>query len=121
MQYLIDEDLTTDVAIIARGLGLNAVSVQELDVRGWKDDLILERAATDGRCVVTGNRDDFTHFTTVFAAEGRPHAGVLVVPHTLVRRGAVAIARAILAFERTRGDFPMAYVCDFLQPAGFED
>src|SRR4051812_17540241 len=116
MLYLIDEDLSTEVAIIARGLGLNAVSVQELRIRGWRDELVLERAAEEGRCVVIGNRDDFMRFTNQFAAEQRAHAGVLVVPHTMVRRGAAAIAHALLAFERTRGGFPMAYVCDFLQP-----
>lgn len=120
MQYLIDEDLSTEVAIIARGLGLDAVSAQELRIRGWKDELVLERAARDGRCVVTGNRDDFMRFTNQFAAEERAHAGVLVVPYTMVRRGAAAIAHALRAFERTRGDFPMAYVCDFLQPAELE-
>jgi hypothetical protein len=117
MHYLVDEDLSTEVAIIARGLGLDAVSVQERDVRGWKDDQLLELAAHEGRCIITANRNDFQRFTNQFAAEERAHADVLVVPYSLVRRGAAAIAHALLAFERTRGDFPMAYVCDFLQPA----
>jgi hypothetical protein len=117
MHYLIDEDLSTEVALIARGLGLDAVSVQELRRRSWTDEMHLEQAAIEGRCIVTGNRDDFRRLTTEFGARDRPHAGVLVVPYTLVRRGAVAVARALAAFDRERGDFPAAYLCDFLQPA----
>lgn len=119
MQYLIDEDLSTEIALVARGLGLDAVSVQEIGRRGreWTDDRQLDQAAIDGKCFVTGNRDDFRRFTNVFAAEGRAHAGVLIVPHTLRKRGPVAVARALLAFEQARGQFPAEYLCDFLQPA----
>ena len=87
MQYLIDEDLATDLAAIARGRGLDAVNVQELGRMGWTDERHLAQAAVDGRCIVTANRDDFQRLTNQFAIENRPHAGVLVVAHTLVRRG----------------------------------
>ena len=117
MQYLIDEDLSVEIAVVARGLGLDAVGVQELGHKGWKDEDLLALAAQEGRCVVTANRDDFRRFTNSFAAQGLPHAGILVVLYTLGRRGPVAVTRALLAFERARGAFPMAYLFDFLRPA----
>jgi predicted nuclease of predicted toxin-antitoxin system len=117
MQYVIDEDLSTEIAPIARGLGVDAVSAQELGRRKWTDEQHLAQAAEDGRCFVTANRDDFRRLTNSFASDGRPHAGVLVAPYTLVRRGSVAVARALAAYERTRGEFPVAYLFDFLRPA----
>lgn len=117
MRYLLDEDLSTEICVIARGLGVDIVTVLELDRRGWSDEQHLEQAAREGRCVITANRDDFRHLTGIFAAEGRPHTGVLIVPHTLRRQSTVAIARAVAAFDHARGDFPSDYLCDFLHPA----
>lgn len=119
MRYLLDEDLSTEISRVGRGLGLDVDNVQEIGRRGreWPDERQLEQAAIDGRCFVTSNRDDFRRLTDAFAAEGRAHAGVLVVPHTLRNRGPVAVARALAAFERTRGTFPVAYLFDFLRPA----
>jgi predicted nuclease of predicted toxin-antitoxin system len=117
MQYLIDEDLMTDIAVIGRRLGLDVTSVQELGRKGWTDRALLAQAGLEQRCIVTANRNDFRRFTNAFAAEGRPHAGVLIVPYTLRSRGAVAVARALVAFEQSRGEFPSAYLCDFLRPA----
>jgi len=118
MRYLIDEDLSIDVATIARDLGLDAVAVQELDGKGWEDETLLPLAAEIGRCIVTANRDDFRRLTDDFADKGLPHVGVLVVPHTLVRRGPAAIARALAAYEHERGGFPSEYLFDFLRHAG---
>jgi hypothetical protein len=117
MQYLIDEDLAVNVAVIGRRFGLDVVAVQEVDRRGWTDEQQLVQAAIDRRCMVTANRDHFADLSVQFMEEGRPHAGVLIVPESIRRRGAAAIARALLAFEQTRGQFPAEYLCDFLRPA----
>jgi predicted nuclease of predicted toxin-antitoxin system len=116
VRYLIDEDLT-DVARVAKGLGLDMLSAQELGRGGWTDEQQLAQAADDGRCIVTANRDDFRRLTDEFAFQERPHAGVLVVAHTLRTRGASAIAHALVAFDRTRERFPTDYLWTFLQPA----
>lgn len=117
MRYLIDEDLSTDVAQIARGLGLDAVSVQEVGRRQWTDEQLLSQAAQEDRCIVTGNRDDFRRLTTQFAAENRPHAGVLVASKPLRDLGATRIARSLAEFDNARGDFPAEYLFDFLRRA----
>jgi hypothetical protein len=117
MRYLIDEDLSTEIAVIARGLGLDVVSVQGLGRRRWSDHQQLTQAPIDGRCVVTANRDEFRGLTTDFALAGRAHNGVLILPFTLRSQSAAAIAHALTAFDRVRGNFPFEYVCDFLLPA----
>lgn len=117
MQYLIDEDLSTEIAEIGKREGLDVVSVQEVGRRGWSDEQHLVQAAIDGRCIVTANRDHFEKWTREFYRANRPHAGVLIVPESLRRRGTMAVVRALLAFERARGQFPAEYLCDFLPPA----
>jgi predicted nuclease of predicted toxin-antitoxin system len=114
MRFLVDEDLAIDVAIIGRRFGLDVVAVQEVDRRGWTDEQQLAQAAIDGRCIVTANRDDFANLSTQFMEEGRPHAGVLVVPESLRRQGAARMARALVAFNRARGDFPSQFLWDYL-------
>jgi len=117
MRYVIDEDLATDIARIARGHGLDVVSVHEIGREKWTDEQQLIQAAEEGRCIVTANRDDFRRLTNEFSANGRPHAGVLVVPNPVRRLGTARIAQALIAFERERGDFPFEYMFDFLRRA----
>lgn len=116
MRYIIDEDLSTDVARIGRSLGLDVVSVHEIGREEWADEEQLAQAAIDGRCIVTANRNDFERWTQIFFRDMRPHAGVLIVREGLRRRGPAVIARSLLAFERARGSFPSEGLCDFLQP-----
>jgi hypothetical protein len=115
--FLVDEDLATDIARIGRNLGLDIVSVHENDREEWPDEQQLEQAAVERRCVVTGNRDDFIYWTTRFASEGRPHAGVVIVQKPLRDMGAATIAHALVAFNETRGQFSMEYTYYYLQPA----
>src|SRR5215216_7463833 len=116
MKYLVDEDLATDIARIGRRFGLDIVSVHENDREGWTDEEQLVQAAEDDRCIVTANRDHFEAWTREFFFAGRPHAGVLIVPERLRRRGPAAVARALVVFEQARGGFPAEYLCDFLKP-----
>lgn len=117
MRYLIDDDLSTNVARIGRRLGLDVWSVHEIEGEGWTDDEQLQQAAIDGRCIVTGNRDDFRRWTNEFFYSGRPHVGVLIVQGALREADPSAMARALAAFDRVLGHFPFDYFCDFLLPA----
>ena len=117
MRYVIDEDLPTDIARIGRRIGLDVVSVHEVDREGWTDEEQLEIAASEGRCIVTGNRGDFERLTNEFFTTSRPHAGVLIVQRALRYADPAAVARAIEMFDRTRGRFSMEYVCYYLHSA----
>ena len=116
MRYAIDEDLPTAIARIGRGIGLDVISVHEIDREGWTDEEQLAGAAAEQRCIVIGNRGDFEDLTSKFFFARRPHAGVLIVQGALRHAGPAAVARAIERFDQTRGRFSMEYVCYYLQP-----
>ena len=117
MRFTVDEDLATDIARIGRRLGLDIISVHEVGREGWTDEQQLVEAAIERRCVVTGNRRDFEYWTKQFFFARRPHAGVLIVQGALRAADPSAVARALLHFEQTRGDYPMEYMSHFLNPA----
>src|SRR4051794_4091180 len=117
MRYVIDEDLATNIARIGRRIGLDVISIHEIGREGWTDEPQLMEAAIEGRCIVTGNRGDFEDLTRDFYAEGRPHAGVLFVQGALRHADPAIVARALLAFDQTRGRFRMNYTWEFLHPA----
>jgi predicted nuclease of predicted toxin-antitoxin system len=117
MRFLIDEDLSTDIARIGRRIGLDVISVHETDHEGWTDEEQLVDAAREGRCIVTGNGRDFEYLTNTFSVDGRPHAGVLIDSRVLRSAHPVAVARAPQAFDVERGVLPMDYVCIYLRPA----
>src|SRR5688572_28820998 len=116
MQFLVDEDLATDIARIGRRFGLDIESVHENGREKWTDEQQLVQAAIDHRCIVTGNRNDFINLTTQFAVEGRPHYGVVIIQRPLRDMSPVTVVRALVAFDRSHGDAPMEYVCHYLRP-----
>jgi len=82
---------------------------------------LLGRAASDGRCRVTRNRNDVILLSVHFFNDHRPHAGVLIVPHTIAADRFSVIARAIRKHgTRWAGSGMMAYTIDFLSVPGRE-
>jgi predicted nuclease of predicted toxin-antitoxin system len=80
MKYYLDEDLDPAIAVAGRSLGVDVVSAHECGARGITDEEQLARAAAEGRCIVTYNRDDFIAGTRRAYDKGQPHYGVLIVP-----------------------------------------
>lgn len=118
-RFLLDEDLSPRIAQVARGLGVDAVSVLEVNRLGLPDDEQLRWAAGERRVVVTRNRDDFIEWTTVFFQRGEPHAGVLVVPTLLSIQRPERVAHALRRWARNVqarfGERPLgAYFIEFL-------
>jgi predicted nuclease of predicted toxin-antitoxin system len=115
MGFLLDEDVNPAVAEIGRGLGLDVLSVHEIGRRGFQDEDQLRFSASQQRVFVTRNRDDFLRLTLIFFQAQEPHAGLLIVPHSLPNRLPERIAHALRRWQERPGD-PGAYFIDFLVP-----
>jgi predicted nuclease of predicted toxin-antitoxin system len=116
MRFLLDEDLAPTIAEIARGQGLDVVSVHEVGRRQRTDEEQLRYAAEQGRVFITRNRDDFIRLTVDWFQAGVPHAGVLIVPWSLPNRKPARVARSLHRWleRRPRDSTSMEYVVDFL-------
>jgi predicted nuclease of predicted toxin-antitoxin system len=95
VKYLLDEDATPEVAVIARNLGLDAVSVHEIGRRALPDEEQFAFAATEGRILVTRNRNDFIELVASAFAAGRPCPGVLVVSRSISASPPSLVAHAL--------------------------
>ncbi|MGB5817510.1 MAG: DUF5615 family PIN-like protein [Thermoanaerobaculia bacterium] len=117
MRFLLDENLSPTVAEVARGLGLDVVSVHDIGRRGLADHEQLEFAATERRVLVTRNRDDFIRLTVAFYQVGQPHCGVLIVPFSIPNHRPERIAHALgeWAGRRPADTAPSPYFIDILE------
>jgi hypothetical protein len=113
MRFLLDEDLNPAAADIGRGLGLDVLSVHEIDRRGVGDEAQLRFSASQHRIFVTRNRDDFIRLTLAFFQTGEPHTGLLIVPRSLPNHRPERIAHALKRWLERPGD-PGSYFIDFL-------
>jgi hypothetical protein len=95
LRFLLDADLSPTIAVVARGLGLDMVSLHERRLGDLPDDDVLRLAAREGRVTVTRNRDDFLEWTTTFLQRGEGHAGVLIVPTALSIQRPERVAHAL--------------------------
>lgn len=101
-RLLLDEDIQAGLAEALRRRGLDAVHLQELKRKGLADAAVLTLAAEQGRCLVSYNIRDFVLLHNAYAAEGRPHPGILLG----AQRPMSALLRALLHYlaDRSAGD-----------------
>jgi predicted nuclease of predicted toxin-antitoxin system len=121
VRFSLDEDLPPRMAEIARGLGLDVISVHERGQQGLPDAEVLRLAALERRCLVTRNRDDFIELTNRFLENEWPHAGVLIVPRSLPNNDFAGLARALVAYSEHHPGEIESYTLDFLaaqRPSG---
>jgi len=114
MKYYFDEDLSQQLAERLRRAGSPSTSVHEEGTDGWDDDAQLEKAGIEGRCLVTRNRNDFIELTVQFYRDGRPHAGVLIVPYSFPGDQLTLLARALVKYARAHPEGMQPYEIDFL-------
>lgn len=115
MKYYLDEDISPKVAELLRRKGIDAVSVHEIEMNQRSDLEQLEKATSEGRCLVTRNRNDFIKLTVQFFNEYRAHFGILVIPHTLAGDKFSLIAEAIEKHALLNKEGMASYAIDFLE------
>ena len=114
-RYYLDEHLSPVIAALCRErYGLDVLSTEAAGRKGRTDEEQLAFAASEGRCIVTQDRDDFIELTFAFAASRRPHAGVLIVPTSLRPRDFAGIAVAIARYDRQHPEAMPPYMLDYL-------
>jgi len=104
VKALLNEQLSPQIAARLRDKGYDVEAMADrADLAGSTDREVLELAAREDRAVVTNNVKDFRPLAAQWLAQGRIHAGLILVPPTRTRtRAAVpALARAI---EQVLGD-----------------
>lgn len=114
MRLLLDEDLSPEIAVRLRRMGVDANSVHEIGRQGRSDREQLEYASAEGRCFVTRNRNDFILFTREFFEKGKLHCGVLIVPWTLPPDNFTRIAKALKRYAVRYGDSTTEYLFDYV-------
>ncbi len=106
MRAILDEQLSPQIAMLLRkaGYDVDAVADRE-DLVRRNDRFILEAACREGRAVVTNNIKDFRPLAAEWLAQGRVHAGLILLPSTGTRTRH-AIASVAAAIENVLRDHP---------------
>ncbi|MBS3908908.1 MAG: DUF5615 family PIN-like protein [Actinobacteria bacterium] len=114
MKFYLDEDLSPKIAKILRKQGVDVVSCHEVDMVQASDSEQLEYAVSQGRRLVTRNRNDFIMLTVQFFNDCRPHSGVLIVPHSLPSDRFGLIAKALEVYASKHQKEAGSYSINFL-------
>ena len=106
MKALVDEQLSPQIAARLRQAGYDVVAVAERDdLVGSSDRVVLEVAAAEERAVITNNVKDFRPLAAERLAQGRTHAGLILLPSKRTRTRA-AVATLAAAIEKLLHDQP---------------
>jgi predicted nuclease of predicted toxin-antitoxin system len=106
VRAILDEQLSPQIAVLLRQAGYDVDAVADRgDLAGRSDRIIFEAACGEGRAVVTNNIKDFRPLAAEWLAQGRVHAGLILLPSTRTRtRNAIAAVAG--AIENVLRDHP---------------
>src|SRR5258708_20086513 len=86
VRALVDEQLSPQIAVLLRKAGFDVEAVAERpDLVGCSDRVILEVASIENRAVITNNIKDFRPIAAECLAQGRVHAGLILLPSPRTR------------------------------------
>jgi hypothetical protein len=107
VRALLDEQLSSQIAVELRSRGLDAVAVTErADLVRTSDEQVLAAATAERRAVVTNTIKDFRPLAAARLAAGRSHAGLILLParRSRTRAAVTALANGIEAVMRANPD-----------------
>jgi predicted nuclease of predicted toxin-antitoxin system len=107
VRAILDEQLSPQIAALLRKVGYDVEAVADReDLVGRSDRIIFEVASREGRAVITNNIKDFRPLAAEWLAQGRVHAGLILLPsaRTRTRNAVAAIADAIETVLRDHPD-----------------
>jgi predicted nuclease of predicted toxin-antitoxin system len=107
VKAILDEQLSPQIAELLRKAGYDVDTVADReDLAGRSDRIIFEIASSEGRAVITNNIKDFRPLAAEWLAQGRVHAGLILLPSTRTRTrdSIAAIADAIENMLRDHPD-----------------
>lgn len=87
MRLLLDEHYSSLLAERLRAGGHDVRSVEELGIRGFQDEPLLEHATGERRALLTNNVKHFSPLAIRWAAAGREHYGLLFTDDDSMPRG----------------------------------
>lgn len=115
MKYYLDEDISPKIADILKNYQIDVKSTHEASMIQATDAEQLKYASSEGRCIVTRNRNDFIRLTIKFFNENLPHHGVLIIPYTLPGDKFSRIASALKKYAHKHAGGMEPYTIDFLE------
>ena len=92
MRFLVDQNLSTKVAIALRAAGHDVIHTSEVELSTAPDPVIVAFASDDGRIIISADTD----FSALLAASGADHPSVVLV-RLRSPRSAEALAAVIIA------------------------
>jgi hypothetical protein len=99
VKALLDEQLSPQIAALLQQAGLDVEAVAERpDLIGRSDAFIFEVACSEDRAVITNNVKDFRPLAAQWLAQGRVHAGLILLPSSRTRtRAAISVLAGRIA------------------------
>jgi predicted nuclease of predicted toxin-antitoxin system len=107
VRAILDEQLSPQIAALLRQAGYDVHTVADReDLVGRSDRSIFEVACSEGRAVMTNNIKDFRPLAAEWLAQGRVHAGLILLPsaRTRSRHAVAAVTAAIESVLRGHPD-----------------
>ena len=114
MKLYLDEDISPKVAEILRKKRVDAISAHEIGMLESSDAQQLSFAATEGRALVTRNRDDFITLTVQFFEALKPHKGLIIVPYTVPGSEFSKLASLLIKYSKDHPQDLEPYTIEFL-------
>lgn len=107
LRLLLDRPLPARIAERLRAAGHDVVAAAErADLRCLDDAKMLQQAGWEGRALVGANAPDLLSLAEGAAAEGRPHRGIVLMPHRGFPRSPLSADRLARALSHLLDTLP---------------